>query len=524
MAQDSAQDTGRRPTLSRRQIIRGLGGLGLGAALAGCSVETSSSGGGSKTSFTVDIPDTGAKLPTAPTTIRWLNGGPGPKTFFFDDFLAAYRKKHPSITVQYDELPNNKIAEVLPLQLRNGNVADVFLVIDVPLSELVASGRLAALDDVIPNFAEWKKSFPFGTLTPGVQVFDGKTYAITPSSDRRSTLLLYNKEYLQQAGYDPGAQPLTWDDFREAAKKVTQNGAGKYYGLMLPGVFMGVVFDLAQRAGVHLADVRGDGLDWKTGEFNYHDDGVVAVVELLRALKADGSLFPGWASLKDEQARARMAQGAAGMLMSGPWNFPVWKKQNPTFEYGVSRLPAPPGASGPSVAYSVGGSNQFAVYAGASADRKAIAGDMLYYLGTESGQRAWNRLTGAADPAWSPRAMEDILGSGQLDEPNRAALKIFNETVRLAPSPLVRNPDNEKVELALVAPKPNLGQVVQGLLTGQLADPAKALRDLSTRSEQALEKAIAKARSQGANVSREDWRFPNWDPTKDYVDADYKQL
>ena len=511
--------------ISRRQLVKGVGGLSVGAALSACSVSTSDSKSTPrKPSFDFDLPDTGAKLPSGPAKIRWLNGGPGPKTYFFNDFLAAYKKKHPNITVHYDELPNNKIAEVLPIQLRSGDVADVFLVVNVPMSELVSAGRLAALDDVIPDFAEWKKSFPFGTLTSGVQVFGGKTYAITPSSDRRSTLLLYNTEYLQKAGYDPAAKPLTWDEFRAAAKKVTQQGNGDYYGLILPGVFQGVVFDLAQVAGVQLTQGRtqsGNGIDWRTGEFNYHADGMVALLELLKAIKADGSLFPGFASLKDEQSRARFAQGAAGMTLSGPWNFPVWKEQNPTFKYGVSRLPGPADAH---LAYSVGGSNQFAVYAGAGAEQKAIAGDMLYYLGTESGQRAWDRLTGAADPAWSPRAMRDILASNVIDAPNRAALKIFDGTVRLAPSPLVRNPDSEQVQLAFKAPKPNLGQVVQGVLTGQLTDVGKALRDLSDRSERALDQAIAKARAKGADVSRDDWKFANWDPAKDYTDADYQAL
>lgn len=526
MREDEHRGAAGTPVISRRQLIKGVGGLGLGAALAGCGVSTSSGdGGGSKPpSFTIDIPDTGAKLPTGQTSIHWLNGGPGPKTYFFNEFIDAYKKKHSNISVQYDELPNNKIAEVLPLQLRNGNVADVFFIIDVPISQLVADGRLAPLDDVIPDFAEWKKNFPFGILTPGVQIFGGKTYAITPSSDRRSTLLLYNTKYLDDAGYDPATKPFTWDEFRQAAKKVTQQGAGKYYGLILPGVFMGVVFDLAQLAGIHLADVRGDGIDWATGQFNYHADGMVELMELLLAIKSDGSLFPGWASLKDEESRAQMARGVAGMLLSGPWNFPVWKDQNPDFTYGVSRLPVPADVKNPSVGYSVGGSNQFAVYSGASAERKAIAGDMLYYLGTESGQRAWNRLTGSADPAWSEQATKDSVGSDVIDAPNRAALKIFDETVRMAPSPLIRNPQTEKVEVALVAVKPNLGQVVQGILTGQLPDPAKALKQLSDRSEAALDAAIAKAKSQGAEVSRDDWKFPNWDPSKDYGDADYKQL
>lgn len=507
--------------VSRRFLLSAAGTLGVAAALSACSVQTSSKSTPTKVpASSLALPASGAKLPAKPTTVKFLNGGPGPKTFFFRDFLQAYKKQHPTITVQYDELPNNKIAEVLPLQLRSGEVADLFLVVGVPLSELVTSGRLAPLEEVIPDFAEWRKAFPFGTLTPGVQIFDGKTYAVTPSSDRRSTLMLYNKAYLRDAGYDPSTTPLSYDDFRAAAKKITQAGKGKYYGVILPGVFQGVLLDLAQLAGAH---VGPDGLDWTTGTYNYHDDGMLALIDLLEALKADGSLFPGFASLKDEQSRARMAQGAAGMTLSGPWNFPVWKEQNPDFDYGVAQHPTPNGGGG-SVGYAVGGSNQFAVYAGASDDHKAIAGDLLYYLGTEAGQRSWDKLTGAADPAWSQQAMDDILAGDELDEPNKAALQLFDKTVRLLPSPLVRNPETEQVQKALKAVKPNLGQIVQGVLTGQVPDARKALKKLSDKSEQALDKAIATAAKQGAKVSRDDWTFPQWDQSKDFTEADYKAL
>ncbi len=52
---------------------------------------------------------------------------------------------------------------------------------------------------------------------------------------RTTPLLLYNADYLKQAGVDPEAKPLTWDEYRAAAKKLTQQGAGKYYGCIIAG-------------------------------------------------------------------------------------------------------------------------------------------------------------------------------------------------------------------------------------------------------------------------------------------------
>lgn len=72
--------------------------------------------------------------------------------------------------------------------------------------------------------------------------------------------------------------------------------------------------------------------------------------------------------------------------------------------------------------------------------------------------------------------------------------------------------------------QPDFGQVVQGIFTGQLSDARAALTDLQSREDAELERAIEAARANGAQVTRDDWVFPNWDPTRDYVEADYAAL
>jgi multiple sugar transport system substrate-binding protein len=101
---------------------------------------------------------------------------------------------------------------------------------------------------------------------------------------------------------------------------------------------------------------------------------------------------------------------------------------------------------------------------------------------------------------------------------------LFAQQMRLAPAPEVRNPDVAQVSLELKTLQPNFGQVVQGLYTGQLKDPKAAMRDLQDRSEAELQRAIKAAQAKGAKVSRDDWKFANWEPTKDYTNADYAAL
>ncbi len=64
---------------------------------------------------------------------------------------------------------------------------------------------------------------------------------------------MYNSTLLQKAAYDPGAKPLTFDEYRAAAKKVTEQGGGKAYGIILdiaqPDNFGAIVTNLARMAG-----------------------------------------------------------------------------------------------------------------------------------------------------------------------------------------------------------------------------------------------------------------------------------
>lgn len=77
------------------------------------------------------------------------------------------------------------------------------------------------------------------------------------------------------------------------------------------------------------------------------------------------------------------------------------------------------------------------------------------------------------------------------------------------------------MDLELRAVTPDFGATVQGIFTGQLSDTRKAMQDLKDRTDKELDRAIKAAQAKGAKVSRDDYKFPTWDPTRDWTDADY---
>ena len=538
--------------VSRRDALRFAAGAGATAVLAACggnsAAPTTASGtrsaptaapaaAGSVSAVPTNgtqvgeiiIPNTAVKLPTANVTFRWIDSG-DLKALFYTKYFAAYHKAHPNITVQYDALPWTEINKIVPLGVQNGDAHDCFAVPqNFTGAQAVAQGWVAPLDDIVPNFAQWKAGFPFGSFLEGIHVFDGKTYTFPVTSNKRyGTLMLYNTAYMQRAGYDPAAKALTWDEFRAAAKKMTEQGKGQYYGLIVAGkgnYVNGFVGNLARMAGASAgagANADTDNISYKTGEYNYATDQYLAAIDLLLALKADGSILPGSLSLNGPDARARMPQGVAGMILEGPWNIPQWPRENPAFKFEVASQPVPNTGAPLPLTIEETGANQQWVYA--RSKYKEITGDMFAYIGSLEGQTAVVVATEGNLRALLPKANDLAQQSRDLDPRASKALQLFEQQVRLAPMAVVRNPDVARVYLEIRTLTPNFNDTIIGLLSGQLSDPKKAMQDLKDRAGKELDRAIKAAQAKGAKVTRDDWVFANWDPTKDYTEADYAAL
>lgn len=467
----------------------------------------------------ISIYDSGAQLPTEDVTMTWLENGSGPRTDFMSDFFDQYQEAHSNIEVQYDHFPIPDQQQALSVAIQNNTLPDVFqLSPGIPGPQLVSQGLVAPLNDVIPNFEEWKATFPANTFFEGVNEFNGKTYTFPITSNQWLTnALLFNVELMQETGYDPSAAPLTWDEFRDAARKITEAGQGQYYGFLIGGkqtnTLGGIVSQFAELAGA-----RGGDFNWETGEYNYTHDAFADAIELLIAINQDGSVFPGSMQLSNSAAREQFPQGIAGMILQGQWNIPQWSTRNPDFTFDVGFQPLANPDTTMKLTYGPGGANQR--FVSATTEVPTVAGDILHYLGTIEGQIAWGTHTGGSDPPLFPAARE-----AAADDPRMARVnRLTEEWMALAPNPAVRNQDIAQVNLELRPVTPNLGELVQGLFIGQLTDVRAAMQDLKDRSDQELDRAITAAQDKGAQVSRDDWIFPNWDPTQDYTQEDYDAL
>ena len=259
-----------------------------------------------------------AGLPAIDGPMRWLDSG-GQKGEFLKQYLPLYAKDR-GIEVVYDGLPWKDIATVLPLGIRNGSAPDTFNlpIGDGALGGALAEGWIQPIEEFIPDFETWKQAYPDGAFVEGINVFGGKTYGFPFSTERRfNNALLFNQKMMQEAGYDKIGpdQALTFDEMRDAAAKITKNAGGRAFGFIIGGNqvqrWSGVATKLAQRGGATVgATGLLEGMDFATGEYVFGSDEYVAGVELLLAMNADGSVFPGVARHQSRRRRARSSPRA----------------------------------------------------------------------------------------------------------------------------------------------------------------------------------------------------------------------
>lgn len=445
-----------------------------------------------------------------PVTIQfweWFGGAWGD---FFEEEAKLFNARYPWITIEVSHYPDQKAyREAVALAFQSGNAPDVFLRRH-SYSELIENNWVQPLDQWITP--EWLAKFPSGSFVETRNVWDGKVYAFPSYALGFDRVLFLNEDLFREANLVNEAGsitiPQTWSDLRSMAKQITESGRGAYYGVGI-GIkntrHMSWWFDLASLAG---APPQPD-FDYRTGHYTYGTDPAYAqVVELLLGMKEDGSVYPYEGTLDDSNLYAFFAQGKFAMYLSGSYTVGNLRRGFPDFQnYRIVPLPIPDEGRQGSLAITPGQS--------------------FYYMSsqTKHPDESWLWLDWVSSRDFHKRMVTEGLNFsiyGDLNTPKNIndthSMQAYEAMTKYAvsmPFPPARNP-----QIALVRPKsvvPSVGEVLVGIYTEQIEDWRQALEGLETRKQAAFEDAIREAQTSGAEVSIEDFIFPDWDPTKDYI-------
>ncbi len=474
--------------ITRRSLLAGGGALFGTAALAACG------GGGGE-----------AGGPGGTGSLRW-----------WDHFSALQKmnadwaaQQGQALGVQVDYIYNDvsRSAEALQLANQSNQLPDIYTnVLDLPLSALVAEGWLHELtlpEDALANLPE-------GSLAEGITNLDGKVYGLPLfSSQQYAAAHWFNTDLTTAAGLDPDDPPTTYDEYRAALEAVRRsNGDVAPMILALGGVarMREQIDDLAQVAGFP----GFQGVRFATGEYAYDDDTYVNAIEFWKELNDSGLILPGSGNLTVADARSRWGAGVAAFFPDGPWCAGGVRNVAPEFvdKLGVGPILVPEEGI-PVVTYRGAPAAQIFV-AGSTANPEAALG-LVASMTSPEYQAAL--ASGMDQPPFDLSVVEEA----DVVEPYRRLVGWFAETVRRMPQPVVRNPQVADVQAASRPVSPHLGDIVQGYLGGDVTDLRAALRQLSDAFTADREQAIAAATAGGAEVSLDDYAFPEWVPGEDWA-------
>jgi len=291
--------------LSRRAMLKGIAGLGVGATLAGCSAPV--------------LSGLGTGSDTAGSLAYWnlFGGGDGVR---MTQMLDAFRTANPSLDLKAVTLAwGNPYYTKLSLATLGGKPPDVAIAHLTRMKTLVASDLLEELKPAdLARFGITPDKLDRTAWEAGL--VDGKAYAIP--LDTHPFVMFYNTEVCEKAGLlDPAGQLIPLDSpekFTEAMRKAKEV-TGQYGGVLAVNNDTSTPWRAFQSL---YSQLGGETLADDGRQVVIDDAKATQVLTFMRSWTADG-LFPAAADYPG--AIASFATGAAGFYFQGEWEISTFQ-------------------------------------------------------------------------------------------------------------------------------------------------------------------------------------------------------
>lgn len=429
-------------------------------------------------------------------------------------FHEKFMKENPNVKIEYTVLSGDQYQTTINSAIKAGTAPDLFaLPTGVKLSTAVNEKWFMPMDEYVTE--EFMNGFSEGALNEGITKLDGKTYVLPEAANIVNTLMFYNKNVLKDAGIDMENLPKTFSEFIEVNKQITKAGKGKYYG-MIEGGKQANRLEIAIRAISSLGGSKSNDIgiiSLVDGQNVFNSQAMLDAFDFYDTLVKEKTFHPDSINLAAPEARALFAQNQAAFLIQGSWCISTWNKENPDLDFGVMPLPVPDSGAKGSLPY-IGAQPWMGI--SATSKHPDIAAKYLMALYSEEYQ------AGLVEDGGFVSAIEGVNEKYMTDPVMMEYYKLNKEAGKLAPDPIVGNPNTSAVYAQVTDISPNLGQIVQGVLSGSV-DYKTELETLSKNTQKEWERAINATKESGVEVSMDDFEFKNWDPMKDYTAKDYEQ-
>lgn len=135
---------------------------------------------------------------------------------YYEKLIANFESKNPGITVEmllggdWQDMDTKLNAAML-----SNTYPDVIL---CPLNTFAQRAALGDFTDLSPYLGDWKDKEDIFDASINIGKYQGISYGI--GGFPVPELVMYRKDYFEEAGLDPSKPPKTWDELYEYAKKL----------------------------------------------------------------------------------------------------------------------------------------------------------------------------------------------------------------------------------------------------------------------------------------------------------------
>lgn len=362
----------------------------------------------------------GAQSGSGDRTITFMGWGSPQEVAVFEDMIAQYEEAYPGVKVDYITVPAADFSTKLQTMIASKKTPDVFYLAPENVMPWADSGIIADLsefvadNDIFDESNVWENAidmYRYDGTTPGEGAIYGLPKDIGPFA------MAYNKDLFAAAGItapDPES-PWTWDEFIEAAKKLTSgDGSSKVYG--------SAPYSLESA-------VWSNGADWLNAD---HTEVTVTDPEFVEALQwvADLGLVEGVVPSSEEEGSLgsfqRFLNGQIGMMGIGPWSQgQFWAEAD--FEWDIMPWPVSPSTGEKAVWY---GGIGFAV--ANSSKHKDDAANLAAFLAFNEDAQRTNMEQGQAVPNLIDMAEDEYLAMEEAPANKEEFLRIIQDYGRRA--------------------------------------------------------------------------------------------
>lgn len=134
-----------------------------------------------------------------------------------NDFIKAFEDKNPDVKIDLMVIPSDNYSEKLNSMIAGKSAPDVILAWECDINRFAKNGAIENLESYLS-----KSSIDTNDFIPAVNDLTnitGGSYGLPWCY--ASEILYYNKDMFDKAGVEYPNNTWTWEDFREAAKKLT---------------------------------------------------------------------------------------------------------------------------------------------------------------------------------------------------------------------------------------------------------------------------------------------------------------